>query len=118
MAFRSATSNCGLVRISQEDAAGVIVDGLTHLLDIGKVAQTYPYAESAQGSNEQGVGVAEEMLRGNDVLALCSQKDMKVLLIAAIPELKAVAWAASVRAATRRSRLVTVGFLHGSNREP
>jgi hypothetical protein len=40
----------------------------------------------------------------------CAAKDMKVLLIAAIPELKAVAWAASVRAATRRSRLVTVGF--------
>ena len=32
------------------------------------------------------------------------------MLIAAIPELKAVAWAASVRAATLRSRLVTVGF--------
>ena len=57
----------------QEDAAGVIIDGFTHLLYIGQVAQTHLYAESAQGSNEQSVGIAEEMLRGNDVLALCSQ---------------------------------------------
>ncbi len=31
------------------------------------------FTPNEQGSNEQGVGVAEEMLRGNDVLALCCQ---------------------------------------------
>ena len=59
------------------------------------------------GDHKTGTTMLAQSLA--ELIAL-RKKDMKVLLIAAIPELKAVAWAASVRAATRRSRLVTVGF--------
>ncbi len=58
----------------QEHAAGVIINGLAYRFDIGQIAQADLYAETAQGGNEQGIGIAEEMLGGNDVLALCSQR--------------------------------------------
>lgn len=71
-------------------AAGVIINGFAHGFDIGQIAQTHLYAKTAQSGYEQGISIAEEMLGCNNILP-CAASAMRVLLMAAIPELKAVA---------------------------
>ena len=54
----------------QEDARRVAVYVAFHLLHVGQVAHASLHAKAFQRAGEQREGVAKEMLRGYDVLAL------------------------------------------------
>lgn len=54
----------------QEDAAGILIDGFLHRLDIRQVPQARLDAEGHQGSGDERKRVPEQMPGGDDVLAL------------------------------------------------
>ena len=62
----------------KEHAAGILIDSLAHLFYIGQIAQSDLHSETAQGGNQQGIGVAEEMLGADDVLALCCKRHQRI----------------------------------------
>ncbi len=62
----------------QEDAAGIVVYGGLYLFYVGKVAKARLHAKTLQAGGQKGVSVAEEVARGDDVLALRSKSEYGV----------------------------------------
>ena len=62
----------------QEHATGILINCLAYLFYIGQVAQSHLHPETAQGGNQQCIGITEEMLGADDVLALCSQRHQRI----------------------------------------
>ena len=62
----------------QEHATGILINCLAYLFYIGQIAQSDLHSETAQGGNQQGIGITEEMLGTDDVLALCSKRHQRI----------------------------------------
>lgn len=62
----------------QEHTAGVLVNGISHRLQVGEVTQPRLYAKTQQRVADQGECIAEEVGGCHDILPLCTHRKQGV----------------------------------------